>query len=103
MTRLHSFVFGLIVGAATVFAGMKFHFVRAEDGLHAIPKVSNQLRGAYVDIRDFTAEDWNDHRDLSLAIVNADKDYLLSDSATDNLRQSVQHALQSLGRLKDSD
>lgn len=96
MSRLHCFLFGVLVGAVGVFSGMKYHIVRADDGLHAIPKVSCQLGGAYVDIREFTAEDWNEHRNLSLAIVDADKSYLLTESASNQFRRSIKSALESL-------
>jgi uncharacterized protein with ACT and thioredoxin-like domain len=101
MTRLHCFLIGVLVGAGAVLLGTKYHIVRAEDGLHAIPKVSSELQGAYVDIRDFTAEDWIHHQNLSLAIMKAEKGYLLSDSATGGLRRSLRAALESLGRERE--
>jgi hypothetical protein len=97
MNRLSSFFTGLIVGAAGLYWAMTFHVVRADDGVHVVPKVSAGLGDAYVDIREFGAEQWSEHRSLAAAIVHAEKDELLKESALSNLRHAAQGALESLG------
>ena len=101
MNRLSTLLMGVFVGAAPMFTAMKYHVVRADDGVHMIPKVSAELGGAYVDIREFDASQWDDNRALAVAIVNADKDYLLKDSAASSFRSTVDSVLQSLGRRTD--
>lgn len=101
MNRLSTLIMGALIGAAAMFTAMKFHVVRADDGVHMIPKVSAELGGAYVDIREFDASQWDEHRALAVAIVNADKDYLLKDSAASTFRSTVDSVLQSLGRKTD--
>ncbi len=54
MARLGSFLVGIAVGGAAVFTGLKYHVVRANDGVHLVPKLQAQFDEAYVDIRKFT-------------------------------------------------
>lgn len=97
MQKIHSFLLGAVAGAISLYCAMTFHVVRAEDGIHIVPKVSNGLRDAYVDIRDFNTAQWNQHRHVALALINADKEELLRDSAMSNLRRTAETALESLG------
>jgi len=96
MARLGSFLGGVIVGGVAVYTGLKYHVVRAQDGIHLVPKLQAQFEDAYVDIRQFSFQDWNEHRGLAVAMVQADKGYLMQESATDSLRQSVDNVLQGL-------
>ena len=97
MNRVSSFLFGVLIGAAGLYVAMTYHVVRANDGIHIVPKVSSGLADVYVDIREFDAADWNEHRGLAAALVNAEKDELLKDSAVSSLRQSAHDVLESLG------
>ena len=97
MHRLSSFLSGLVLGAAGLYWAMTFHVVRADDGVHVVPKVTRGLSDAYVDIRSFAAPDWYQHRGLSAAVVNAKKEYLIGDSSLNGLRQTAHNALESLG------
>lgn len=100
MARLGSFLVGAVVGGVAVFTGLKYHVVRANDGVHLVPKLQAQFDEAYVDIRQFTFEDWNQHRSLAVAMTQADKGYLLQESATDSLRRSVDSVLEGLGNFR---
>lgn len=60
-----------------MFTSLKFHVVRAEDGFHLIPKMTSDFSEVYVDIRQFDLQDWDNHRSLAVAIVQAEKGYLL--------------------------
>jgi hypothetical protein len=100
MGQISSFIGGFLVGGAAVFTGLKYHVVRANDGVHLVPKLQAQFDDAYVDIRQFTYEDWNKHRSLAVAMTQAEKGYLLQESATDSLRQSVDSVLEGLGRFR---
>ncbi|MHB0960900.1 MAG: hypothetical protein ACYC6N_22565 [Pirellulaceae bacterium] len=97
MNRLSNFCMGVVVGAAGLYGAMTFHVVRAEDGVHLVPKVTRGLSDVYVDIRTFAAPDWYEHRGLSAAVVNAQKEYLIADSSLNGLRQTAHSALESLG------
>ncbi|MCO6457359.1 MAG: hypothetical protein J5I93_18830 [Pirellulaceae bacterium] len=97
MGRLSSFLAGLLVGAAVMFTALKYHVVRANDGWHLIPKLQSDFSQTYVDVRQFTPADWNEHRELAVAIVKADKGHLMSDSALGHVRQAVDSVLHNLG------
>lgn len=97
MRRIGVFLLGMVVGAAAMYVSIKYYVVNAKDGLHLVPKASAELGQPYVDIRNFTLHDWDQHRSLALSLVQADKTYLLEESASDNLRQSIDSMLDVLG------
>lgn len=97
MKRVTSFLMGVIFGAVGLYVAMSYHVVRAEDGVHFVRRVSNGLADTYVDIRQFDAAKWHEHRSVAVALINAGQENLLKDSAMSNLRQDAQNALQSLG------
>jgi hypothetical protein len=96
MGRLGSFLFGVAVGAGLVFGSLKYHAVRAPDGFHFVPKISSTFEDAYVDIRKFGPTDWDEHRTLAAALVKADKEGLIAETATYSLRTSLRSALDGL-------
>lgn len=102
MQRIGPFLAGFIVGALAVFVGLKYHVVRAPDGVHLVPKQEANFSDAYVDIRSFSMQDWDNHRSLAMAIMQADKTHLLKDSAKDSLRRTLNTALESLLRPSTS-
>ena len=75
---------------------MSYYIVRADDGTHLIPKATAQLGMPYVDIRGFDFADWNERRDLALAIVQAEKSYLLEDAAYSGLQQTMENVISNL-------
>jgi hypothetical protein len=96
MSRFGSFVLGLVIGAAAVFVSLKYHVVQAADGFHLIPKLSAEFSETYVDIRQFSFADWDQHRTLAVAILRADKAYLMQNQASESLMRSVNGFLQTL-------
>jgi hypothetical protein len=98
MNRLAFFSLGLLVGAAVMFTSLKYHVVRAEDGFHLIPKLSSDFSEVYVDIRQFNLTDWDNHRSLAVAIVQAEKGYLLKGAASETLQRSAHSVLDMLHR-----
>ena len=97
MSRIGCFLAGFLVGAAAVFGSLKYHVVRAEGGVHLVPKLSPRFGEAFVDIRQFGLSDWDDHRSLAAAIVRADKAHLLEGAAMDSFRESIERVLDTLG------
>ncbi len=89
MGRFGSFVLGVIVGAGLVFGALKYHVVRADDGIHFVPKVTSGFEDTYADIREFGIDDWTQHRALSMALVKAGKGDLMDDAATFQLRETL--------------
>ena len=96
MRGLTNLAVGILIGAIAMFVGLKYHIVRAEDGLHWIPKSTATLQSAYVDIREFDLSDWDQHRELGLAIVNADKGHLLGQAPARSVQNAVIDAMEVL-------
>lgn len=96
MGRLTFFLAGLLVGAMAMFTALKYHVVRAEDGVHLVPKMTSDFRDMYVDVREFDAADWNRHRELAVALVKADKAHVLQEAAMGGLRETVDSVLKNL-------
>ena len=98
MKQIMSFFIGLIVGGILVFASLKYHLVRAGDGVHLVPKLSAGFAETYVDIRTFSLSDWNQHRSLAVALVQAKKGHLMQEAASDSLRQAVDGVIDALAK-----
>jgi hypothetical protein len=58
MSRVSSFLFGMVVGAALLQGVRTYHIVRAADGFHVITKQPARVGETYVDVRAFTMTDW---------------------------------------------
>ena len=65
-------------------------------GVHLVPKLTAQFSGAYVDVRQFGLTQWNDHRPLAAALVQAGKGHILQDSAGQSLHDSMHGVLDAL-------
>ncbi len=98
MKRVSSFLLGVIVGAVGLYLTMTYHVVRAQDGVHLVRKVPSGWGDTYVDIREFRAAEWNEHKNLVAALIHANQEDLLQDSAMSDLRHSAREILDSLGR-----
>ncbi|MBI2824270.1 MAG: hypothetical protein HYX69_06250 [Planctomycetia bacterium] len=102
MRRIGSFLLGIVVGGVLVFFAQRYHVVRTDQGVEFVPKLQSGLSDTYVDIRKFQATDWANHKALAAAIVQAQKDHILSDSASDQVRQGVGRLVDELKALKSS-
>ena len=96
MSRLSSFFFGMIAGAALLFVSENYYIVRSTESFHLVPKVAAKIEFPYRDIRSYTVEDWKKNVSLGAAIVKAKKPDLMVDSLT-RVRQNFESILQSLG------
>jgi len=94
--RMSSFLMGIVVGGAFVFASLKFHLIRAEDGFYLVPKVNSEFRHAYVDIRGFGGAQWSEHRWLAAALVRSNKQHLLQGAVPAGFAEGVRNAIDSL-------
>lgn len=83
------FFFGMICGAALLFVAMHYHVVRGTDGVFLVSKISNNLSDVYVDTREFTLSDWQQHKPLAAAIMRSNKSHLLEDASLSGFRNSV--------------
>jgi hypothetical protein len=93
MNRTESFVFGLVVGIAALYATMHFTVVRARDGFHVIPKITAKLDMPYADVRAFKLEQWQRRPSLAMSILKVKKGYLLEDRSLVGFRSAAQQML----------
>jgi hypothetical protein len=93
MSKISSFFLGMATGAALLHGATLYHVVRASDGFHFIAKQPARLSETYVDIRAFTLTDWAAHPQLASALVQANQQQLLGESAAGALQESVNQVL----------
>jgi len=93
MSRVWSFLLGAVCGAALLHGVTNFHLVHSSEGFHVVAKSPARLAESFVDIRSFGMSEWASHPQLASALVQADKQHLLGDSATNALQQSVNRLL----------
>ena len=96
MSRFAVLLIGIVLGAGSMFMALRYHVVRADDGMHLIPRVSADFSEPYVDIRGFGIKEWNERRELALAIVRAGKGALIQNAAVDDLRKTMEDVMKSL-------
>ena len=90
------FLFGFVLGAASLYVAMHYHVVRTDDGVHLVAKISNNLSDVYVDVRDYRLDDWRAHKPLAAAMMQSRHRDVLSDAALDGFRSSVGDLVQGL-------
>jgi len=83
----------MIAGAALLQGVTNYHIVRASDGYHLIPKLPPRVGETFVDIRAFTVSDWAARPQLASALVQANQQQLLGDSATTSLQDKAKQLL----------
>ncbi len=96
MNRLTSFLLGMVAGAAALYTSENYYIVRANEGVHVVPKIAGKIEFPYRDIRNYTVEDWQQNVSLGAAIINAQKQELMVDSLT-SVRGNFDSLLKSLG------
>jgi hypothetical protein len=93
MKRLMTFLCGMIAGAVLLFGALEYHVIRANDGLHLVPKLDAKLAATYVDIRTFTLADWAQHPELAAALIDDDQHELVEGAASDALHKGLNQFL----------
>lgn len=96
MGRVSTFICGMICGAGLLWGAMHYHVVRSDDGVYLVPKLSNNLKQAYVDIRGFTISDWQQNRTLAAAIIRNEKSHLLGDTSLNQFKGRIISAIDEL-------
>jgi hypothetical protein len=83
----------MATGTMLLYGAMHYHLVRARNGLHLVGKTPPSLSEAFVDVRQFGVADWSKHPQLAAALVRANKQSLMQDSAVASLQDGVNQAL----------
>ncbi|MGI9474101.1 MAG: hypothetical protein ACR2NZ_21350 [Rubripirellula sp.] len=90
------FIFGMVAGALLLSVAMHYHFVRGNEGVYLVPKISNNLSDVYVDTRAFGLEQWKDHKPLAAAIMESEQSHLIEGAPLLAFRESVQGLVDGL-------
>lgn len=83
MRRLLAVAIGALLGGGVVFAAFQYHIVRTDDRFLLVGKQQATWHDAYVDIRGWTARDWNGHRELGRNLVAAGHSQVVTRSTTE--------------------
>jgi hypothetical protein len=98
MSKVGALVLGGLVGGAAVFGGLNYHVLRTSDGFEFVPKRAATFEETYVDIRGFGVSDWFDHKELSQAVVAAQKEHLIQDSAVNSVTEGFSNLIDGVRR-----
>lgn len=101
MNKFSSFLLGVIVGGGLIYGSLKYHLVRADDGFHLVAKSHAEFAGAFVDIRNFSLEDWAEHPALAAALLQADKRHLVNEATSDGVRKTIDNVFDALNSYED--
>jgi hypothetical protein len=93
MSRLGTFIFGIVVGGGLIYGALTHHLLHTSSGWELVPKASTTFDDSYLDVRNFTLTDWAEHRELVAAIVAAKKEHILGESAEAGIEQGVMQLL----------
>ena len=96
MSRLSTFLFGIVVGAVGVVVSENYYIVRSKESFHLVPKVAARLEIPYRDIRQYTVEDWQNNQSLALAIIKSQKQDLMVETGLSNMQRQFESMLQAL-------
>ncbi len=89
MSRLGTFLLGAVTGATLLHVAMNFHVVRSSEGFHLVAKQPARLAEVYVDIRQYSMSDWSGHPQLASELVQANKQHLIGNSATNAIQEGI--------------
>ena len=92
------FLMGFVMGGAVVLGALRYHVVRAEDGVHLVPKMGATRSETYVDIRTYTPQDWSNHPAVAAALVRDGKGNLVRGAAVESLWNGAEGMLKECGR-----
>lgn len=95
MKRLSAFIMGMIVGGALLYTALHYHLVRAQDGMHLVPKAESSLAATYVDIRSFGPRDWANHPKLAAALFESGQEDLMNSAVDGALQNGLDRLLGS--------
>ncbi|MCE9547408.1 MAG: hypothetical protein K8T25_18205 [Planctomycetia bacterium] len=90
------FLMGFVVGGGAVLGALRYHVVRANDGVHFVPKMAATLSDTYVDVRSYTSKDWSAHPAVAAALVRDGQGNLIANADVNSLWNGAEGMLKSL-------
>lgn len=93
MKRISTFITGMVVGGALLYVALHYHLLRAQDGMHLVPKAETSLSSIYVDIREFGPRDWANHPKLAAALFESGQEDLMNSAIDGALQNGIDRLL----------
>ena len=93
MGKLYSFLLGVVIGFGLYHAAINYHFLYAADGLHMVHKTPPRFEEIYIDVREFTPQDWVAHPELAAAVEKAGKQEVITNAVGNAVKEAVEQAL----------
>ena len=91
------FLTGIVVGIVLTLGAQKYHVLRTSQGVELVPKLVTGFGETYLDVRDYTPDDWAQHKQVVAAVVHAGKEHILGESASRSLLDGMDGVLENLG------
>jgi hypothetical protein len=101
VNRFTSFLAGIVVGVIGLYGSMHFYVVKSDRGLEVVRKIQPQVEMPYVDIRNFTINDWRDRSALAAALSKGGKTDLIGGSAVKAVEDTVSSTIDRWATDKD--
>lgn len=73
MKKLFTLIFGFGLGLLAMYLAFNVHVVRTDSDWHFVKKQKVQFTDCYADIRNWDAQEWTRHPDLTKALVDSGK------------------------------
>jgi hypothetical protein len=94
MGRLVFLLGGILLGGVLMYVAFSYHLVVTAETFYLVSKQQTELADAYVDIRDWGVNEWNEHPRLADAMIAAGHGDLVQRSLRD---QFFEHVLDRIG------
>lgn len=89
MTRIVSILAVLILGAALMYGALSSHVVRTSKGWLWLSKDELSLRDTYVDIRKWSAKDFDEHPAVVKRLIDTGHADVLAGEALDRAKRAL--------------
>ncbi|MEP3479840.1 MAG: hypothetical protein ABJZ55_11380 [Fuerstiella sp.] len=101
MKKFKPFLVGAVAGSLLMFVSLQFHLIRSEDGFRLVPRTPQPSIGLFfVDLRNWTPEDYADRPELARALVAHGDTDLVASSVSDELLGRVSGSESALEQLR---
>lgn len=101
MRKLLAALVCMMLGGGLVYAAFQYHLVRTADEYVLVPKVSAGLTDTYVDVRSWSALEWQRHPGLVRALLKQGRGDLVVAPTTRGLLHDLLRTLRSAEREPD--
>lgn len=89
MSRMMALMLGIVIGAVGVYTAFRYHIVQTDKRWLLVVKLETSLNDAYVDVRDWSLEDWSRHPALANAMIKSGHEDVVKQAAAKRLIDRV--------------